>query len=300
MKALRLYFVPTLLVSFVLLLAFWIVMAKRSRQPLKAYDLTAREIVGLQPTFPGWNIRLLPVNQGIASGANILAMDFARDTPEAGVVQRFMIRLVHGYNMPMCMKKKYYTVEKIQDSGIHPVSDPKLQSAFRPAPRELNNLTTQQLSALELPVQLWRLTSSAGTVSIWATTVIRSGDFAPTTEDICSMAFPRIDTLDDPNWVPRGLTRDDLKHPIRSYQRWRRLWWDDSRWDLLTFLRFRPPVFGSAELLSYVTLSVAPDVTSGNEATIVRELLVAHSAMLDEMRRWKKEQTFVSGIDAHH
>ena len=288
MKAFRSYLLPALLVASALLLAFWLVMADRSTRSSGGYDLTAREVVGFQSTIPGWTVRKVPIDLENSTDPNILGMALSRKDSLPGQGSRFFVRLVHGYNMPMCMKIKYYTVEKLLDHGVRPVSDLKLQSAFRVGGQTAEgggiNLTTVP------PVQLWRLTSSAGTVSLWATTMIRAGDFAVTPEDISSMAFPRVETPEDPNWVPRGLALEDLKHPVASFQRWWHGRWDGARWDVLTFLRLRPPAHGSEELLSYVTRSVVPDVKPENETEVIRDLLNTHVAMLKELQKWRKSE----------
>ncbi len=265
-------------------------LAERSTRPGKGYSLTTRALAGFQPVVPGWTVRVKSIDAENPTDPNIMGMELAGEAASGGPAPRFFVRLVHGYNMPMCMKIKYYTVEKIQDHGIRSVSDPKLQSAFRSSPQQPNNLTTQQQPSSRLPLQLWRLTSGAGTVSLWVTTMIRAGDFEPTREDICSMAFPRVETPDDPNWVPRGLTREDLKHPVSSFQRWWRSRWDGARWDVLTFLRLRRPVSGSEELLSYVTRSVVPDVTPANEAVVLQDLLTTHAAVLRQLQQWRKPE----------
>ncbi len=297
MKAFRSYLLPALLVASALLLAFWLVMADRSKRSFGGYDLTAREVVGFQSTIPGWTVRKVPMDLENSTDPNILGMELSRKESLPGQGPRFFVRLVHGYNMPMCMKIKYYTVEKLLDHGVRPVSDPKLQSAFRVGGQraegggqtiDLRLLNTSLTTTL--PVQLWRLTSSAGTVSLWATTMIRSGDFAVTPEDISSMAFPRVETPEDPNWVPRGLALEDLKHPAASFQRWWHGRWDGARWDVLTFLRLRPPTHGSEELLSYVTRSVAPDVKPENETEVIRDLLNTHVAILKELQKWRKSE----------
>jgi len=329
MKSIRTYLVPSLLVGSTLLLAFWLVMATRSSQWVKGYDLTAKEFVSFRPAIPGWSVRMLPVDLENSTDPNVLAMQLVGESSQAGFAPRFMVRLVHGYNMPMCMKLKYYTVEKLQDHNVRTVSDPKLQSAFRtlsssctscplmlkpvsPAVRgeEVSreaakgakggdsNMDIQDIQDREgtdspkqpIPFQLWRLTSGTGVVSLWVTTMIRSGDFATTEEDICSMAFPRVETPDDPNWVPRGLALEDLKHPRVAFQRWWHNRWDGARWDVLTFLRLRPPVYGSEELLSYVTKSAVPEVTPENEATVTKDLLNTHTAMLKELQQWRRDR----------
>jgi hypothetical protein len=289
-RQIRSSLVSILLVSGCLLLAVWLVLAERSARPGKGYALTTRDLAGFQPVIAGWAVRVKSIDAENPTDPNIMGMELAGENASGGPAPRFFVRLVHGYNMPMCMKIKYYTVEKIQDSGIRAVTDPKLQSAFLSSLQQPNSLTTQQQPSPGLPLQLWRLTSGAGTVSLWVTTMIRAGDFAPTREDICSMAFPRVETPDDPNWVPRGLTREDLKHPVGSFQRWWRSRWDGARWDVLTFLRLRRPVSGSEELLSYVTRSVVPDVTPANEAVVLQDLLATHASVLRQLQQWRKTE----------
>jgi hypothetical protein len=290
LRKIRSYLVSILLVSGCLLLAFWLVMAERSARPGKGYSLTTRDLAGFQPIIPGWAIRVKSIDAENPTDPNIMGMELAGEPASGGPEPRFFVRLVHGYNMPMCMKIKYYAVEKIQDNRVRPVSDPKLQSAYRSLPsttQQLSNLTT--ILPTEFPFQLWRLTSGAGTVSLWVTTMIRAGDFSPTPEDICSMAFPRVETPDDPNWVPRGFRLEDLRHPGEAFQRWWRSRWDGARWDWLTVLRLRQPARGSEELLSYVTRSVVPDVTPANETVVLQDLLTTHAAVLGELQQWRKK-----------
>ena len=323
LRKIRSALVPALLVGGSLLLAFWLVMAERSARPGKGYALRASDISSFQPVIPGWAIRVKSIDAENPTDPNIMALELVGESASNGSFPRFFVRLVHGYNMPMCMKIKYYTIEKIQDHGIRSVTDPKLQSAFKtqnpnageeksieqksqraqseknciPAGGGKENSSFASFatsvqnpdSAAGVPFQLWRLTSGAGTVSLWVTTMIRAGDFAPTREDICSMAFPRVETPEDPNWVPRGLTREDLRHPVSSFQRWWRSRWDGARWDWLTVLRLRTPARGSEELLSYITRSVVPDVTPANEAVVLQDLLATHASVLSELQQWRKK-----------
>jgi hypothetical protein len=246
-----------------------------------------------QPALEGWIVRTLPITRDDLIDANIAAYSLVRDYSSSVTNNRqpitnnpYLTRLVHGYNMPMCMKMKYYTVEKILDNRVRPISDPKLHSAFHSAPQQLSTITTQQLASRELPFQLWRLTSSVGTVSIWVTTMIRADDFSPTMEDICSMVFPRIEIPDDPHWIPRGLGMEDLKHPGVAFNLWYHSRWDGSRWDVLTFMGLRRPARTSEELLSYVTrIDGLPD----NDAISadIQTLLNIHIMMLKELQGWR-------------
>jgi len=141
-----------------------------------------------------------------------------------------------------------------------------------------------------IPLQVWRVTSSAGDVAIWVTTMIRSGDFAVTTESVTSMAFPRVDVPDDPNWVPRGFSSDDLKHPLQSIRLWFRARWNASRTDWLTFLRLRQPAWASEELLTYVSRSLPPSVTPDKEPEVIRQVVAGHVAMLKKFQEWRKSR----------
>jgi len=359
MKPIRHYLVPGLLVTCTLLLAFWIGASRLRGKSSEPYDLTAKDFAGYQPVLDGWAIQVLPVVSDGVIDANIASYSLVRDTsspdtnnhppstiphqPFPFPSSRLLTRLVHGYNMPMCMKMKYYTVEKIQDHQVRSVTDPKLQSAFldhrpqtidhrpeagdhrpetidqRPEtidtnhqpstithslppdnhepstinhsslpdnhePSTINHLPVP--SDYPIPAQLWKLTSSAGTVSYWVSTMIRSGDFAPTEEDICSMVFPRVDLPDDPNWVPRGYALEDLRHPREAFMRWLNSRWDGARWDVLTFLRLRRPARGSNELISYITLT-RDTLPEGNDDDVIRVVLDAHRDMLAELQKWR-------------
>jgi len=399
----RNYLIPTLMVCCTLLVAVWMVMARISQSSPESFNITPGLFAGFQPRMEGWKVEKLPVAGQGDLDANIVAyslvpnaqgellsvigyqssVNSTTNNKKQITNNRLLVRLVHGYNMPMCMKIKHFTVEKIQDYKVRTVTDPKLKSAFREAGGEEGRakggemgrevLTTkytkgtkgdgggdgfeqkaaknakgielgsaeptppeerlrrpgggEENSALRssrtsvqnsialdkspshvspltipppltshpspftipadypLPIQLWRVTSSVGTVSIWATTMIRGGDFSPTEADICSMAFPRVDTPDDPNWVPRGLGRADLKHPVAALRQWFRSRWDASQWDILAFLKLRRSPGPSEELLSYIT--VAEEVAPGNNDAAVQDMLAAHAAMLKEMQEWR-------------
>ena len=250
----RTYVVPGLLVACTLLVAFWIVAARRAAEPFKAFDLTHADFAGYCPAIDAAQVKALEIPHFDPAEPNIASFGVERaGVPGNGL---FGIRLVHGYNMPMCMKIKGYTVEEI--------------------------------GRLDLPAQVWRVTSSTGEVGIWITTMIRSDDFSPAAVEVTSMAFPRVDVPDDPNWVPHGLTRDDLHHPFLSLRTWFRSRWNASRTDWLAFLRLRQPAWASEELLTYVSRSFPPSVTPDREAAVTREVARLHAAMLEDLQRWRK------------
>lgn len=252
----RKYLVPGLLVGCMLLVAFWLVAGRVSARPFKAFDLTGEDMAGFSPKVEGMALRVLPVTVRDQAEPNIVAYLATCENSPVGLG----FRLVHGYNMPMCMKIKGYRVEPIAITA--PAS---------------------------LPVQVWRVVSSTGDTSIWITTMIRSGDFAVTPVDICSMAFPRVDIPDDPNWIPQGLRLADFRHPWATAKTYFRGRWNASRTDWLTFLRLRQPAWASEELLTYVSRSGSYPVTRENESMIIHHVLAGHAAMLKEFQWWRRQ-----------
>lgn len=258
---------PWLFLSCSLLVAAWIVLAHRSSQPFKPFTLTAADFASFAPRVNGWNLTSLPISSIDPAEPNIVLLSATRTPPgPTGLSSRTaaLIRLVHGYNMPMCMKIKGFTVSPLTDI-TRPTGIP---------------------GAPAVRIQAWRLTSSTGETSVWLTSMIRAGDFSPTTGNICDMAFPRIDMPDDPRWVPSGFTRADLRHPITAARRWFRARWNSSRTDLLTFLRLKQPAWASDEQLSYITIgkpSSAPDTDH-----TLKELHDLHIAVLDAFQAWAK------------
>jgi len=252
----RKYIVPGLLVSCMLLVAFWLVAGRMSAKPFRAFDLTGADFAGFTPKVAGMTVQVLPVSVREEAEPNVAA--YLANCEGSPI--RIQLRLVHGYNMPMCMKIKGYRVEPIDGAG----------------------------RKAALPVQIWRVISSTGDVSIWITTMIRSGDFAATPVDVCSMAFPRVDIPDDPNWIPQGLGWEELKHPVQASRKYLRARWNASRTDLLTFLRLRQPAWANEELLTYVSSSIAISVSRENEAMVIQQVLAGHTAMLKELQRWRR------------
>lgn len=249
--------VPGLLVGCTLLVAFWIVAARQQARPFKPFTLSYNDFAGYCPAIEGASVTSLVVSAIDPAEPNIAA--FGVERGQGSNPSRVGIRLVHGYNMPMCMKIKGYTVEPVGD-----VPDDRF------------------------PMQVWRVASSTGEGSIWLTTMIRAEDFSVTKEAVTSMAFPRVDIPDDPNWVPRGFTLDDLRHPVQAFQIWFKARWNASRTDWLTFLRLRQPAWASDELLTYVSRSLVPSVTPGNESEVIRQVAAGHRAMLKELQEWRR------------
>jgi hypothetical protein len=95
------------------------------------------------------------------------------------------------------------------------------------------------------------------------------------------------DMPEDPNWIPRGIRWNELKHPKAAFMGWCHSRWDGARWDVLTLLRLRRPVRTSDELLSYVTrIEGMPDNTvKTDDIQILVEIHAAILKQLQELRR---------------
>ncbi len=256
-----------MLLGCVLVVAGWEMMARFSRQPFKPFDLTTSDFVGFQPVLNGRPSAWIPVSTNDPAEPNIVTL---QATGSGG--SRMLVRLVHGYNMPTCMKLKSYDVVQVADWRTG--SPERTEAAGRRNTR--------------VPVQVWRLTAPGGSVSLWVSTMLRAGDFCALGEDIRLMAFPRVDTPDDPRWIPQGVTADALRHPVAAVRGWFRARWNSSRTDLLTFLRLRQPAWASEERLSFVTRSLTPDVTPDNEPEVMRELLGTHCQALEAFQQWRR------------
>ena len=281
---------PVALVLCVLVVVVWEILSHFSARPFEAFDLTAADFRGFQPRIAGWVLRSVPVATNDPAEPNILAFEAQRGAA------RVLVRLVHGYNMPMCMKIKEYRVEEIggrppgvrsqQSEDRSQILTSPSASATSQGSRTRNEEPGTRNQSLP-PQQVWRLTSSTGTRSVWVTTMLRAGDFGPTDEDIRAMAFPRVDSSDDPRWLPQGVDASALRHPVVAGRSWFRARWNSSRTDLLTFLRLRQPRWASEERLSFVSCSLHSDIAPGDEQRVVGEVSDVHHAVLVELRRWR-------------
>jgi hypothetical protein len=285
--------VPALLIACVLVVLFWEVMAHRSARPFAPFDLTAADFAGFEPRLAGWQVRPVPVATNDPVEPNIFALRAVRAGAAYGV------RVVHGYNMPMCMKIKGYTTEEfgVQGSGFrmgeggeeHSESAagiPAEGSPLNPEPRTPNLEPTP-----EARPQLWRVVSSVGDVSVWVTSMIRAGDFRVTAVDCRSMPFPRATVQEDPGWIPRGLSWSSLRHPVAGLRTYLRSRWNTSRSDLATFLRLRQPAWASEELLTLVVYTLGDPLPPGAERAAAAEALALHDGLLLELQRWRAATT---------
>lgn len=248
----RLLFV--LLCACLLIVLIWQVAAYRARGPMGGFEMTAADFAAFRPASAEWLIDPIESPVDDPTAPNIVSYFLAGRGGRGGV----LVRLVHGYNMPMCMKIKGYKVELIAGD---------LAGSGR---------------------QVWRLTSASQHVSIWATQMLLSGDMTPSYRDVRTMAFPRVGSPDDPNWFPGGFTVEWVRHPVLNTRRYFRARWNAARCDLLTFLGLRRPAWASDEELILVAATKGASVEPANEAAAIKRVVDGHTFMLSELQRFKR------------
>jgi len=253
------------------LVAFWQVMSSRGRHAFEPFELTSEDFDSFQPRPKDWGVRRRPTNR-TPTEPNILVLELTpglSPSSSRSLSSTVLVRLVHGYNMCDCMRLKGYEVELI--------SDTRNGSEFG-APRSRR-------------LQVWRLTSSLGEVSIWVTSMLRAGNLAETSVDVRSMAFPRIGTPDPAGWLPQGMTWRSLRHPIRNFRAALNAKWNNSRCDLLTFLGLRRPAWASDEMLTLVGISSGGSVRPEEEEGAARHVIEAHGAVWQALQAWRVNET---------
>lgn len=267
--------VAVMLLLCVVVVAFWEIMSSRSRRPLEAFAITTEDFSDFEPGAPGWSVKRLSVDPDPIE-PNILAFSVRKAAPAgdrpAGTV---LVRLVHGYNMPECMRIKGYTCELIEDTRRDEIRGEKAAlTALLDTPRR---------------VQVWRLVSASGDVSLWVTSMLRVEDFAETSVDVRSMAFPRVGTPDEPRWFPRGLSLESFKHPLRNLTLFLRARWNASRADLGTFLGLERPAWASREWLTLVAATVGAPREPPEQAAAAKHVLDAHGFMYAQLVEWRRK-----------
>ena len=270
--------VAGVLVACLAVVAFWEVMANRSRRPFDTFQLTADDFAGFQPEPSGWRVEKLPVKASRiepnvfaaearrapkrVSGSGILESGGPPPHPETSAP--VLVRLAHGYNMPDCMRIKGYTVTELGSDRLSGISNQRGKA------------------------QVWRVTSEVGDVSVWVTSMLRVGDFGETGIDVRTMAFPRIGTPDDPRWLPQGMTLKSLRHPIRNFRWMIRSKWNNARCDLATFLRLKRPAWADDSLMTFLSAWRGPSLKPAAEEAATEHVLAAHNAMLSELQSWRR------------
>lgn len=255
----------TALVICVVLVGFWEIMSSRSNRAFDAFELSNEAFVGFEQSDKSrFIIKSVPVVTTVMEPNVAAFIVKQREQKDASFV---LTRLVHGYNMVDCMKIKGYSVDLLVDTRL---------------------VKSSVANSLPKQLQVWRLTSSSGDVSVWVTSMLRSGDFSALATDVRSMVFPRVSVVEDPSWVPRGLTWSSLKHPINNTKMMLRAKWNNSRCDIWTFLRLKRPAWASEDMLTLVSASRGIAFTKEKEQDVVMNVVASHVAVLKELQVWRK------------
>lgn len=270
------------LVAAAAVIAFWEVMANRSRRPFEPFQLTAADFSTFQPLFPdAWRVQRLPVTPDPLE-PNIVA--FALEPAASTGHGTVWVRLSHGYNMVDCMRLKGYTVELLKDTRRP--AEYSAEYPFRGGHETFHGLSDAVRDGRQF--QLWRVVSADGETSIWVTSMLRAGDFAETSVDTRRMPFPQIGTPDDPGWLPRGITLRSLRRPVRNFRLFLRAKWNNSRRDIATFLNLKQPAWASRDLLTLVARTRGPSVRPEQESDAARQVLAAHALLYSELLAWQR------------
>jgi len=247
-----------LLLSCVLVVSFWQIMAWRTRRGFEPFQVNAHTLADFDPHIRGFDLMEELVKEDPLE-PNIISYRVKPQRRAGGAhpppSHTVLIRLAHGYNVVDCMRIKHFAVDALPD----------LNEAY--------------------PHQVWRLTSTIDDESVWVTSMHSSADFAPLDMDTRDMPFPKIGTPDDPGWQPTGLKLASLRRPIYNLKRALRARWNGSRCDLLTFLKLRRPVYASDEILTLVSAVALPPANNANPRDTRAELAGLQERVHSEMAR---------------
>jgi hypothetical protein len=305
--------IALVLVICVLAVGFWEIMARRSSRAFQSFALTSSDFYGFAPASASWAARSLPVSPdpiepNIAAYEVWSTKDREQTTSSSFALASLplplaasapiFVRLVHGYNMPDCMRIKGYKVELQEDSRLRQKATAR-HGRLNGGVREIDDREQTHM------IQVWRLTSATGDTAIWITGMLKAGDFSETDVDVRSMAFPRIGIPDDPGWLPHGVTMKSLTHPLRNFRLLLRAKWNNARCNLATFLRLKQPAWADDELLTLVVASPfvainggeSSDCTGDGNASVIAREVEAYGFMLNELQKWRARMNNVGSRD---
>lgn len=247
-----------ILLGCLIAMGCWMVLARQSARPWAPLRYTAADFEGIRISSTDWNWKPVAVNNEDPTAPNLVA--FAGTPWNNGAAATVLVRLAHGYNMPMCMRIKGYRVESLRD----------------------------EQDAAGGRNQIWRLVSDLNEATLWITRMVRAADLADSGSDIRNLAFPRVGVPDDPRWAPPGmLSREFLRHPWASMRRFIQVRWNGARTDWRTFLKWRQPAWVSDEEMTVVVTGLTR-VTPDEEAGEIARLQAAQKEFLDALRaQWR-------------
>jgi hypothetical protein len=269
-----------LLLCCVLLVAFWQVMAWRARRGFDKFLITAEAFDDFEPSIEGYRLSKALIERDPLQPNIVTYLARQVGGGKVSSVRPVLIRLVHGYNMVDCMRIKHFNVEPIERSGPALASHDENEGVVAQ--------TDWQATGFAFPYELWRLTSPIGDTSIWLTSMHRGVDLVPIEMSTTSMPFPKIGAPDAPGWHARGVSMKSFKHPLRSFRKNLQHSWNNSRCDLLTFLKLRRPIYASDEVLTVVSRVALPPANESDPARIKAEAMrmqeELHAAMVQELQ----------------
>jgi len=283
--------IAIVLVCCIVFIAVWEIAAKMASTPFDELKLKPEDFSGFMFELKQWDTRLVHMKSSPTEPTVIGYKLSPKRVGSREVAAPLFSRIVHGYNMVDCMRIKQYKVKLVLDTRFTPETGSRAAVVVSRGANIGSQQTRPQQTSAQTPaprthIQVWKITSSIGEVSIWVTTMLRSADFVSTTVDTRDMAFPRVGSPDDPSWAPTGLKWSSLLHPIRNARIAIRSRWNSSRCDLLTFLRLRQPAWASDEMLTMVTEYHGQPVLPKREEAVMQYTVQAHHAMLNEFQKF--------------
>ncbi len=261
--------VPIVLIICLAVIAFWVIMSHRSRNSFIPFELTAGDFTTFRPRSEQW--RVVGSHDMTYDETIPILFTFLLENSDG---QQITASLVYGYNMPECMKHKSYEVELLEDRRR------RTEDGGR---KTESGIINHQPSQPQARIQIWKLTSDIGDKSIWVTAMVRTGDYEGTDLDVRSMAFPRLASQDNPNWLPRGVTAESMKNPINNTQAYIRRKWSNARCDLATFLKLKKQALPAQDILTLVAHSPTLRAGQESEEKAIQQVLSALSFIHAEL-----------------
>lgn len=245
--------VGLVLLACILVVMAWTFAAWRARQPLPPYITQPALFDAFRLEIPGWTSHRTRLPDSPYE-ANLLVCRLRSEAyPDV------LVRLVHGYNMPNCMRLKGCAVEPLPAPGGR-------------AGRE---------------VQAWQVVSALGDTNLWLTTVVAATNFAPAAIDIRDMPFPGTDFTFADGWHPTGFSLADLRRPFHSLRRFLTAAWHSSQRDPGVMLKWNAPPRPSDEWL--VLIVAAPQ--GGDPAAQRRDFETLGRHTLQLLAGWAAQTT---------
>jgi len=273
--------IPYVLLACVATVVFWEIMSTLSRRASRPYKITASTLASFTPSGDARRVTRLPLPK---NGEDRQEPHVAAFRLQQAGRRPVVARLVHGYNMCDCMRIKGYEVELLRDTRDERVEDRGVKGGDR---QPIADGSPSATVGNRVPVQVWRLTSPTEDRAIWVTSMLSAYDFSGTDVDTRSLAFPRVNIPDEPNYNPQGITLESLKHPVRSLRGFLNAHWNKSRCDWLTSVGLRKPAWASRSMFTLVSATKGVSVRPEDEDTVIDYVVETHTALHTELATWR-------------